>query len=758
MSDEISRLRAVLNETNIQILALLRTNSLNPREIARLLQKDESQISRSLRTLERFGLVEGRWMRIGGKNIKVYSLKFEELRISFDAKGLRIAIGRNVLSYTPTFFESRAPEVKTFVGRKKEIEMLSGPQPVVVVYGIAGIGKSTLVARVFKDAFWYSITEEDTIEYVTWQLALYLSFLGFSEMLEYLRGGGKDIAVINRLALKGINETNAIAVFDDIHKCQDEDIETFIRFLSSHIEKGKLILISREKPRISYDDRVLVIHLKGLDSREAYELLKLKIPEITPEEFSYLYQMTFGHPLMLILVSENPRFSGENLFEYFFREVYETLSEDEKLILQVLSLFDEPVDLNVLKKLFAHNPFPVLYSLMKKGLVERFGSGYSLHDLLRGFVEEVRTISEREYYREYIEYLLEKNTAKSFLTAFKYAVRLEDENLIKDMTELRIRKLWRVALDFPASYMKLLDRIKHSPYSKKEIARIYFNRGFFEKALKLWLEVKDIIRDDFHRFDVLMMLVDVYCELGNTDKAVECFAHLERIFSWHPDDPYMKLGYYIELTKIHTFRRERREALESAFKELEALRAYPHIYPELEALVLYHIGYLYVEMGNLKKGLKYYREGLKVSKAYSLPFMENLGYIQLGIANYSLKNYKAAADYSRKAAEYFLKVKNYRRAIDALFRMTVSLIGLGEFAEAENAAHDMIKLAQSTNYPLGWSAYILLGILRELQGKEGRRYLEIGLKKVEGNEYISAGLKEELSVIFDEKTIQKWLP
>ncbi|WP_456396634.1 ArsR family transcriptional regulator [Thermococcus sp.] len=760
MQNDVSFLRSLLNETNIQIISLLGGTSLNTREIARLLQKDETLISRGLRSLEKAGIVEGKWMRVRGKNIKVYSLKSDELKISFSPEGMDVKIGEKSFKYCPPLLESRVPKTGTgsFVGREREVELLKGNHPVAVIFGMAGIGKSSLGARVFGDAFWHSMTGEDTVEYIAWQLALYLNLRGFRAMIEYMRAGGKELSTIRGLALEGITRTEATVVFDDLHKCRDDDVSSMIRFLASRLERGKLILISREKPAISYDERVLLIHLRGLSSEESYRLLNLKMPGITPGEFSRIYHFTLGHPLMLVLVSEASKpMDSPFLFEYLLREVYQGLSNEERTVLQLLSLFDEPVELSALREIHARNIFLTLYSLLNKGLVERTGERYHVHDLLRGFLIGIRDIPAGEYYLGYIRYLLEKNTAKDFLRAFKYAIRLGDRELIGEMTEIRIRRFWRIALDFPLAYQKLLEKIREVPYAREEIARLYFNRGFFEKALMLWLEVREEVEDDFHRFDVLMMLTDVYCEIGEIEKAEECLSELEGLFFLHRDDPYMRLGYYIEVTKVHTFKRERKEAIENAFKELEAIREYPLVHPELESLILYHIGYLYVEMGELEKGGRYYREGLKVAEAYSLPYMENLGYIQIGIVSYFLRDFRTSSESSGKAAEYFLRTKNYRRAIDALFRRAVAMIGEGRFDGAREASEKILELAEGTNYAIGWMGYVLLGILDELGGKSGKEYIRAGLEKIEENEYLRLGMLEELRVLFDEETLQRWL-
>ncbi|CAD5245098.1 ArsR family transcriptional regulator [Thermococcus camini] len=757
-SNDVSVLKSILSETNLQIISLLRTDSLNTREIARLLQKDETQISRGLRGLERMGIVEGRWVRLRGRNVKLYSLKCDEFSVRFTAGGVEVVMGETVYHRPQPLPASSAPEVENFVGRDEELKLLKGSSPVVAVFGIAGIGKSSLVARAFDDAFWYSMDGSESLEYIAWRMALHLNMKGFPELIEYLRAGGRDTKSIKGLILEGIEETRSVIVFEDVHKCTDGEIESFLRFLSSRVERGKLVLISREKPRVDYE-RVLFIHLRGLKVEESHRLLSLRIPGITPEEAVRLHHLTLGHPLLLALAAEARGVAGDrtSLFEYLLGEIYEKLDERERLVLQVLALFDEPVELSALKRMTYGSAFLVLYSLLNKGLVERKGESYYLHDLLRAFIREISEVDEKSHYREYISYLLEKNTARDFLTAFKYAIRLGDEEMIADITELRIRRLWRVALDFPTAYMRLLRKVEDSPYAKKEMARLYFNRGFFERALGLWHKALEDIEGDFHRFDVLMMLVDVHCEMGNIELAEGTLSELEGIFRSHKDDPYIKLGYYIELTKVRTFKREREKALEGAFKELEAVRSYPEPYPELEALILYHIGYLYVELGELQRALTYYREGLETAKAYSLPFMMNLGYLQMGIVQYYLRNFNEATGNAGKAAEYFLGVRNYRRALDALFRLTVSLMGLGEYGKAENQAKKMAEITQSTNYPLGWTAYLLIGILRELRGEDGEQYLETGLEKLRENDYLCRGFFEELTVLFDEKDVNSWL-
>jgi len=161
-------MKALSSEINLRLLSLLSSGSFNPRELAKILKRDESDVSRRLRLLESLGLVEGRWERINNRNVRVYTLKVEEIRIAFESG--EVVINSSGIQ-TRLAFPNReeTPRVERVFGREKERTLISeSPERVVIVHGIAGIGKSTLVAWIFQDAFWYTRCEFDSLESLAW--------------------------------------------------------------------------------------------------------------------------------------------------------------------------------------------------------------------------------------------------------------------------------------------------------------------------------------------------------------------------------------------------------------------------------------------------------------------------------------------------------------------------------------------------------------------------------------------------------------
>ncbi|ASJ02678.1 ArsR family transcriptional regulator [Thermococcus profundus] len=745
-----SVLKLLSSEVNLEILSILRSGSFNPRELAKILGRDETDVSRRLKALEKAGLVEGRWVRIGNRNVRKYSLRVDELRVNFEPEGIRVEAEREE-DYSTRIVKDEAPVVEEFFGRRRELNLLSSvKEPVVVIYGMAGIGKTTLAAKAFPDALWYPVREGDSFEYFTWQLGLHLNRLGYRGLIEYLRTGNTEERELFEIALEGIDETGAVIVIDDFHRCRDERLGRFITFLAERMKRGKAVILSRERPKFGILGS-FYLKLDGLDVESSYRLLKTKRGNVDVRDFAEIYRLTRGHPLALTLFSQaypgRVETAAENFFEFLLEEVYSRLSDKEKFLLQVISLFEEPLEYGALKKLYGEKSlFPVLHSLLRKGLVERRGGVYFLHDLIRSFVERVGEVEGGEYYRKYVEYLMEKGEETAFISAFRYALMLGDEELIKRLVELRLRRFKGLVRSFKGPYLKVLSAGKGNPYVDLELGHLYFQNGFFEKALDIWLRVEGKV-DGVFKADVLTSIADAYLEMNRLEEAEEYLKKSQEIAK-ASEDPEVKLWYYMTLTKFHYYKNEPEKAMESAFMELKILREIGGN-PELEALVLLHIGDINSWMGKPKEALKYYSEAVDVARLHGIPFFENLAHMELAKVYYHLGDYEKAVEHSSKAAEYFKRMRNYRRAVDTLAYRCVSFIGSGELEKAEEDAGEMIRMGQGSNYPLAWAGYIFLAAVKNLKGEPWEEYLILGREKLRDNRHLYEAVLEELNQVFD---------
>ena len=272
------------------------------------------------------------------------------------------------------------------------------------------------------------------------------------------------------------------------------------------------------------------------------------------------------------------------------------------------------------------------------------------------------------------------------------------------------------------------------------------NKGFFEKSLELWLEVKEEV-EGIHATDVISSLVDVYVELNEFEKAEKYLKELKSIVE-RTNDVEIKFWYYVELTKFYHYTEKPENALKSALKELEVLKKMEP-YPELESLVLLHVGDVYAGMEKSKNAIRYYLQALEIASAYNLSFMEHLSCMELTKAYYNMGDYKTAVEYANRAVNYFLRVRNYRRAVDTLSYRCLSFIGLKNLDKAEEDAEEMIKIGQSTNYPLALAGYIFLGAVKNLRGENGEEYLKLGEEKMKEYPWLCEAVLEELGRVYN---------
>ena len=364
-------LRVLSSDINLKIVSLLKSKELNPREIARIIGRDETDISRRLSKMSKLGIVKSRWARVGNKNVKLFRLNIDKLTIAFDIDGVKLVTekpieGLNELSRIKYSLDRVSiPSVKEFVGRVSELNSLKNAnERIIVVTGISGVGKTSLVAKFVNDyvdepKYWYTINDLDYAEIFAWKLALFLDSLGYSDAIEYISSNSRDLAGIARFLAMGLNSKGVILIIDDYHKCRDKRLRTLLASIASSIENCKLIIISRVKPvEIVAGKPTLEIKLEGLRFEEAYEYAKSKGLNIDHRAFTEIYIATQGHPLLLNIVARIARSEGidkalsmvlkGNIQASIRRSVLSSLTPQEREVFKALSCFDEPLPLDLI--------------------------------------------------------------------------------------------------------------------------------------------------------------------------------------------------------------------------------------------------------------------------------------------------------------------------------------------------------------------------------------------------------------------------
>jgi len=307
----------------------------------------------------------------------------------------------------------RAPKVHAFYGRERELEALKAmveEHRVVVVHGIAGIGKTTLTVRLLQDlrretnVLWMTVHHWDNLAVVLGQLADFLAETGRRQLRTLLDdrpepGLGEAYYSLE----EDLKDLKGVLVIDDFHKAAAPIVDLMAMLMEILKDRGSptVLLASRFLPSF-YDRRYVVIQrtvgelaLEGLDRAASRAMLEGR--GISDQEFERIYSTTRGHPLALELVMRRDAADDrpfKDVMAFVREEVFEGLTEGERRVLSALSVHRANFPREA--ALAASDGPEVLDGLVDRGLLSDVGeSELRLHDLVREFFSSRLSADER---------------------------------------------------------------------------------------------------------------------------------------------------------------------------------------------------------------------------------------------------------------------------------------------------------------------------------------------------------------------------
>jgi ATP/maltotriose-dependent transcriptional regulator MalT len=335
-------------------------------------------------------------------------------------------------------FLDNMPKPIKFVGRTNELDHFEDwidkelPR-ILVLYGIPGIGKTTLASKFILDylkkqkghILWTKIHEWETRESTLRGLAEFLSKISKKKLKFYMDEQPEiELAEISKILEEDLKGLDLMLVFDDYQKAGDK-LNHLFSLLTELIEKEdqsqvRIIILSRETAGF-YDRKDVTVRnivgelkLDGLDISACKQLLDMQ--KIKGSELEKIFKTTEGHPMTIELINLHMSSketesasnmdiselfkSGTDLSKYLREEVYLHLNTDEKRILEFISVFRYPVPEEAIffDKEVDHEH---IVGLLEKSLLHESSSGYELHELIREFIyRRLNSHKQADYHRE----------------------------------------------------------------------------------------------------------------------------------------------------------------------------------------------------------------------------------------------------------------------------------------------------------------------------------------------------------------------
>lgn len=317
----------------------------------------------------------------------------------------------------PSYTQTLNPPA-LFLDREREMEEISSAirspkRRITVVYGIAGVGKTTLAWKISQDfgtdmnVFYMDIKEWTSLNYFLSELSGFLNIIGWPQMKDYIEESVIDIEAFCDLFKNIPKDIPLLMIIDDLHRAPKEILMFLASFKErlSSMRSLNVVVMSRTRAGF-YDVRdvritglVGELELLGFDAEVSKTFLLNR--GFHQDSVDSIVDRIGGHPLALALVEKEGDGADISDFDEFLRqEIFSKLSGKDLRALSVISLCRLQLADDELLGI-ADIDEGSLSILMDNRLIFHTPSGYIVHDLIRD--QSVYNLSQKERSRAHLD-------------------------------------------------------------------------------------------------------------------------------------------------------------------------------------------------------------------------------------------------------------------------------------------------------------------------------------------------------------------
>jgi ATP/maltotriose-dependent transcriptional regulator MalT len=520
---------------------------------------------------------------------------------------------KRIVDYSRT-----SPIPERFCGREVEKKaILTGIERgrVIVIQGIAGIGKTALASKVCSEVkkkssvFWYEFRKWHSLWGLLNELSRFLEAMGTRNLSKYLRAQQEmDMNNVRSALRDDLDTVRAVLFFDDFQKANDETVDFFRQLLPVFKEKRELavVLMTREivpfyaRKEVEVDHAVEEIQVLGLDKMSSKDLLGSDLDEFGM--FDEIYTATQGHPLFLELIASVPTIGPEPRLRYVDQfieeEIYSELEPKEKQMMKIASVYENPVQISRL--LFDETMGIETYlALKKRMLVMTLEDGrVKVHEMIRKPFLSMLTPQEKDRYHSWAsEGLLKEEDEILQIEGIHHLLVSGDHSLaagyLRDIGENLIKS------GFSDEMLELIMEFDPKTLHADEKAVLTEREG-------------DILRMKGHLDDAMVKYEesrDYHGEVGENEGAARCGRKIGSILR--------SIGEFEEGLKTYL------KALSTIGKDSETMEA---------ARILGGIGSIMARKGKFEKAVGYLMKDLEIARKESdeeeiAHVLNQLGYV-----------------------------------------------------------------------------------------------------------------------------------
>ncbi len=658
-------------------------------------------------------------------------------------------------------FTDKKPAVRAFFGREREMEVLSGlltsdTKRMVVINGIPGIGKTTLLAKFAQlvrestNVFWYKVHEWANLKALLRPLAEFLSQMGRRNLEWYLNQTEAPlVGEATHILETDLKDVSVLLIFDDVHKAEPSVLEFLGALLTimEGMENVRAVCTARALPTFYsrsaiFRGSVEELNLEGLDRESSVQMMRSR--GLSPADVEEVFRVTSGHPLFLELIDDPKLALGKNIRIFIEQEVFSRLDVAERKIMSIAAVFRYPVLIDAFfimeeeihlaagvdKVELEGTDYAVSYeavdSLLSKSIIyESVGRLIGMHDLLREFsLSRLTPRQRRVYHRAAARYYLQDGSAPARVEGLYHSLMASDVQTAVSIAAGDGRSI--INKGYATQFAPLLDRLLRDMdgMERKDLVEIsllqgevLYLQGEWDRALEVLGSLKrssSIGLDARVIGEVSRMIGVIHLNRGEYDVAWGMLSESMEISVHNSDlptqaDVLYDMGGLLErrgrtTDAIEIFERARKIALDLA-DDLALGKA------------LYGIGRAYSTLEDYDSAIRYKEQALAVLERRGDTNMMAKACISIGNDLCSLGQNQKGLVYLDRAQELANSVGDLSTVGHALANMTGCRLVQGQLEEAERMALRCLPISTKLNDPLMASMlHFYLGYVRSKMG------------------------------------------
>lgn len=652
------------------------------------------------------------------------------------------------------------PRIHRFFGRKNEAERLrswnAGGKRVLILYGLPGMGKTTLVSRLTPswrreaNLFYHRVRKWDSLRAFLEHISQFLAAMRKDRTLRYLREKnevGPETAA--NLLLDDLQNSNSILIFDNMENAVPP-IGRLVSDMMDGLEKSdgwKLILVGRSQPKFhdNLDKVAEVIRLNGLNEKNAAELLRWRKFELEDEDLRKLWKVSEGNPQLLELLSSKG--DWESAHGFIREEVCSTLSEEERRLMENASIYRRDVEKDILLDGMSIDS---LCSLASNLLVDLEDGHAAVHGAFKEFFyrempEELRGM----HHAKAADYYLSQGE-KGLGEALYHLVKAGDEAKAKDVIlDHGLDMAYSGSLSEVRSVLKSIDSGSTPPEKIPLLSELKADimelDGKYENAISAYSRLVETVDDNSAQSRLHRKIGNVLEKLSRFDEALEAYDKGLKVSGKGIEAGRIYLGKGSVLLRLgnHEGASENVRMAMQVFEKLGEERDNAHGYLARGSIESY--------IGRYAEAYSLFKKAISIFAEFDDKYGLSDVHTALGNLQYIAKNYDAALDHYAKSMEIREHLGDMRGISRAHSNIGNIYASLGDYEKAMKYYRKSIGICRSLNDKIGLAynhcvmGEILLKALRERGGEREvhQEILEhcedgleishsIGAKEVEG--------------------------